>query len=123
MNIAYYMALFDRGTELLTEPLLDRVSADHGKSMTVVAGRVFIEYKKELFEGDVWQLFGGFSRIDSGGMTMTMRLICRNALRARCDIQGSYTSLKTRRRLALDDGVLVGLEGFLIDGLVDRFPN
>ena len=49
MNITSYMALFDQGTDILFQKFGLAVS-ETDSDITMVAGRIYIEHRKELLE-------------------------------------------------------------------------
>ena len=63
MNVASYMALFDQGAKILLQKS-ELGSPEINSDITIVAGRIFIEHKKELLEGEEWKLWSGFVAID-----------------------------------------------------------
>ena len=87
MNVTSYMALFDQGTEILFLKSGLAVS-ETDSDITMVAGRIFIEHRKELLEGEEWELWSGFAAIHPSFMTLTHRIRSGSSLRAVCDIRG-----------------------------------
>jgi acyl-CoA thioesterase FadM len=120
MNVASYMALFDHGTDvLLQESGLVVSGAD--SDITVVAGRIFIEHRKELLECESWELWSGFSTVQPSFMTVTHRLRSGSSLRAVCDIRGAVFSKSTRTAVILDRERLCNARTLIVPGLADRF--
>lgn len=118
MNVTAYMSLFDSGTE----KLLNRCGIpDISNDITVVAGRVLIDFKKELFEGEDWELWSGIVAVNSTNMTITHRLRSDISLRTICDIQGVSFSKHTRTANSLDKKTLNTMNEFIVPGLIDRF--
>ena len=122
MNVTSYMALFDHGTDvLLQESGLVVSGAD--SDITVVAGRISIEHRKELLEGEEWELWSGFAAIHPSFMTVTHRLRSGTALRAICDIRGAAFSKCMRTTVILDQESLCKARKLLVPGLADRFAQ
>lgn len=120
MNVTSYMALFDHGTDvLLQESGLVVPGAD--SDITVVAGRIFIEHRKELLEGEEWELWSGFAAIHPSFVTVSHRLRSGAALRAICDIRGVAFSKCTRTAVVLAPESLCKARNLLVPGLADRF--
>lgn len=121
MNVAAYMALFDKGTFTL----LDSCGfGSPGNDLTVVAARILIDYRKELMEGDQWELWSGVISVHPKYLTLTHRLRSGESLRTVCDIRGTPFSMRTRTSTSLDKEVLKSIGKRIVPGLLDRFnPN
>lgn len=118
MNVTAYMALFDRGTDLLLESCgIGSLSAD----LTMVAARIMIDHRKELLEGEHWELWSGLVRVQPTYLTITHRLRNDVSVRAVCDIRGSPFSMRTRAAVALDESLVNALQEKLVPSLIDRF--
>lgn len=122
MNVTSYMALFDQGTDLLLQKSGFAVS-EIDSDITVVAGRIFIEHRKELLEGEKWELWSGFAAIHPSYMTLTHRLRSGTSLRAVCDIRGATFSKRMRTAVMLDQESLWEAQTLLVPGLADRFEQ
>lgn len=122
MNVTSYMSLFDKGTDSLLQKSGFAVS-EIDSDITVVAGRIFIEHRKELLEGEKWELWSGFVAIYPSFMTLTHRLRSGASLRAICDIRGAAFSKRTRTAVKLDQEFLWKARTLLVPGLVDRFEQ
>lgn len=120
MNVTSYMALFDHGTDVLLQES-GLVASDADSDITVVAGRIFIEHRKELSEGESWELWSGFATVHPSFMTLTHRLRGSASLRAICDIRGAVFSKSTRTAVNLDRVRLWQARTLLVPGLADRF--
>ena len=120
VNIAHYMALFDRGSETLLERLRRRLGPAPG-DFAVVASRIYVEHKNELFEGEPWRLWTGLITLERSFLTLTHRLMSGESLRAKCDIRSVYFSRSTRTSITLDKSALAAAGEFVIAGLSDRF--
>ena len=120
MNVTSYMALFDQGTEILL--LKSGLAASETDSdITMVAGRIFIEHRKELLEGEEWELWSGFAAIHPSFMTLSHRLCSNSSMRAVCDIRGVVFSKLRRISITVDQDCLVKARALLVPGLADRF--
>lgn len=120
MNVTSYMALFDQGTEVFLQRS-GLLAPDADSDRTVVAGRIFIEHRKELMEGEGWELWSGFSALAPSFVTVTHRLRGGASLRAVCDIRGAFFSKSTRTAVNLQQEHLGKAGALLVPGLVDRF--
>ena len=120
MNVASYMALFDQGAKILLQKS-ELGSPEINSDITIVAGRIFIEHKKELLEGEEWKLWSGFVAIDPSFITLTHRLHSGGSLRAVCDIRAAAFSKHLRTSILLDQESLRKAKTMLVHGLRDRF--
>ena len=120
MNVTSYMALFDQGTEILFLKSGLAVS-ETDSDITMVAGRIFIEHRKELLEGEEWELWSGFAAIHPSFMTLTHRIRSGSSLRAVCDIRGVMFSKLRRASITFDQDSLGKARALLVPGLADRF--
>lgn len=118
MNVAAYMALFDRGTDVLLARCGLRIAQS---DLTMVAGRILIEHRKELMQGEPWELWSGVAGAHASHVTVTHRLRGGTSLRAVCDIRGKPFSKQKRAAVTLNDVVLKEVRKLLVAGLVDRF--
>lgn len=122
MNVTSYMSIFDQGTDMLLQKSGFAVS-ETDSDITMVAGRIFIEHRKELLEGEEWELWSGFAAVHPSFMTVTHRLRSGTSLRASCDIRGTAFSIKTRTSTVLDQSILKVATPLVISGIVDRFER
>lgn len=122
MNVTSYMALFDQGTEVLLQKS-GLLAPEADSDRTVVAGRIFIEHRKELMEGEGWELWSGFSALHPSFVTVTHRLRGGTSLRAVCDIRSTAFSMKMRKSIVLDQSILACAASFVVSGIVDRFNH
>ena len=122
MNVTSYMALFDQGTEILFQKSGLAIS-ETDSDITMVAGRIFIEHRKELLEGEEWELWSGFAAIHPSFMTLTHRLRSGYSLRAVCDIRGVVFSKLRRTSITFDQDSLGKAQALLVPGLADRFEK
>jgi len=118
MNVTAYMRLFDRGTNLL----LDRfVTSIYSADLTIVASRIMLEHRRELLQGDSWELWSGVISVTSTYVTLTHRLRSTKSIHAVCHIRGVLFSIETRQSLQFEAKHVNKLSKFIIHGLVDRF--
>ena len=122
MNMTSYMTLFDQGTDILFQKFGLAVS-ETDSDITMVAGRIYIEHRKELLEGEEWELWSGFAAIHPSFMTLTHRLRSGSSLRAVCDIRGVVLSKRTRTSTTFDQDSLEKVRTLLVPGLADRFEE
>lgn len=117
MNVTAYMGIFDQGTDLL----LQKCGLTDGSDHTVVSARMMIDYRKELLLGEPWQLWSGFSSIQSNTLTIVHRLRAVNSMRATCDIKGNSFSKSARYAVPFSLAIHENFSQFLVSGLADRF--
>lgn len=91
------------------------------KELTMVAARILIDHRKELMEGEQWELWSGVVSAHPTYLTVTHRLRGGTSLRAVCDIRGTPFSMRTRAATVLDDVTLKDMGKWIVPGLVDRF--
>lgn len=118
MNVTAYMSLFDKGTFVLLD------SCEFGSprnDLTIVAARVLIDYRKELMEGEPWELWSGVVSAHPSYLTVTHRLRGGASLRAVCDIRGTPFLRQTRTSTVLENWHLKAIGQWVVPGLVDRF--
>ncbi len=121
MNIRWYAAIFDEGTAFILDQLsLERIGTAADRP-TIMASRVYVEHRKEMFEGESWQLWSGLASISRGGATISHRLRCGRAVRATCDIRGVVVARSTRTRRDLPERIIKDAQRLLIPGIADRF--
>lgn len=119
MNVASYMAIFDQGmNELLQQSGL--ISSENRRDLTVVAGRIYIEHRKELLEGEQWTLWSGFSVVQPTFVSVTHRLRSGGGICAVCDIRGAAFSKNTRTAISFATESLAFAQSLLVPGLVSR---
>jgi len=121
MNIAHYVALFDKGTFAMLKKIgIDSASLKENLP-TVVASRIYVAHRKELLLGDRWELWSGFASISKETLTISHRLISNSSSRAVCDIKGEVISPVTRGKSNLSDETVELAQSYLVKGLRDRF--
>jgi acyl-CoA thioester hydrolase len=123
MNIKYYIALFDQGCDVMLEKCGVARSSMADNGLTMVANRIFVAHKKELFEGEDWELMSGVVSLTPDFITLSHRLISGSSIRATCDIRGRFFNTKTRAATALDDKALERAREYIVPGLTDRFQE
>ena len=118
MNMARYLGLFDDACDAL----LGRSGlVVEGNDLTFVAGRVQMAHRRELFEGDGWQIWSGFASVTERGVTFAHRLASEGAVRATCDIYSTPFCLGERTSMRLDGDQMERAASFVIAGLADPF--
>lgn len=119
MNVAAYMKLFDAGMERLLGTLGFSGDADTG----FVAGRIYIEHRRELMEGESWQMWSGIVSVAPNTITVTNRIRSGSAVRAVCDIKGTPFCKLSRSALKMPDQMIERIASALVPGLLDRFDT
>jgi acyl-CoA thioesterase FadM len=118
MNVTAYMALFDKGTNILLE------SCGIGTPNTdfaMVASRIMIDHRREFIFGNEWQLWSGVISATSTYVTLTHRLRSKKSVHAVCDIRGAPLSMVTRQSTYIGEEMVSRLSQYVVQGLVDRF--
>lgn len=123
MNIRWYAAVFDEGTAVIVARLGLGASVTEENRVTLMAARMLIAHKKELFIGEAWQLWSGVASISCDGATISHRLVSGDSVRATCDIRGEAVSLATRERSVLSPQVVSAAQVLIVPGLRDRFAD
>ena len=123
MNIRWYAALFDEGTAFILGRLGIGARAITDGCSTIIASRVYMAHRKEMFEGEAWRLWSGLAAISRDGATISHRLTCARAVRATCDIRGEAVALSTRTRSVLPERVVAQAQRLLVPGIADRFAR
>ena len=118
MNVVSYMTLFDIATEALLEKCGIGVE---GADLTMVAARIMIDYRKELMQGEAWELWSGIVSAQPSYLTITHRLRSAGSQRTVCDIRGMPFSKRTRGAALLNDALLDKVRERIVVGLTDRF--
>ena len=118
MNVVSYMALFDIATDVLLEKCGIGLE---GADLTMVAARINIDYRKELMEGESWELWSGIISAQPSYLTITHRLRSAGSQRAVCDIRGIPFSKRARVATILNDVLLDKVRERIVVGLTDRF--
>ena len=118
MNVVSYMALFDAATDVLLEKCNIGLA---GEDLTMVAARILIDYRKELMEGEAWELWSGIVTAQPNYLTLTHRLRSAGSQRAVCDIRGIPFSIRAREAVMLNEALLSKIRERIITGLTDRF--
>lgn len=120
MNVTAYMALFDKGTNVL----LNRCGIGNcNGDLTMVATRLMIDHRRELIQGDNWELWSGVISAYPTYLTITHRLRSPKSLHAACDIRGVPFSKRSRGAVRFDNDDLMKLQQLIVLGLVDRFDT
>ena len=120
MNMARYLVLFDDACDalLVSSGLLTAES-----DLTFVAGRVQMAHRRELFEGDDWQVWSGFASVTDQSMVFVHRMTSGGGVRATCEILSSPFSMKNRTRAVLSEGQTKPLRGYVVPGVIDPFTT
>jgi len=122
MNVTSYMDIFDQGTNILLNEV-NLVPLETSSNITMVAGRIYIEHRKELLEGESWELWSGFATVSTSFVTVTHRLRGSGSVRAICDIRGSAFSKLTRTSISWDIDSIEKAKALLVPSLLDRFER
>ena len=123
MNIMWYMNIFDRCSDILTQKLgLSGKDAPENE-ITLVAGRIYIAHRKELLENDEFEIWSGLTSISDRGFTISHRAVKNGRIHATCDINANAFSRNYRNSIRLEPGVLKIAEAYIIPGMKDRFAD
>jgi len=121
MNVAHYMDIFDKSMfNLLARMHINEQSIREGR-LTMVASRINMAYRKELLEGDDFQIWAGITGIGGHSMTVSQRLMRGSVAYATCDILAISFSPVERRAVAMEEHVRARAEEFVVDGMKDPF--
>jgi len=123
MNIMWYMNIFDRSSDVLTEKLGLSGKDAPVSGITLVAGRIYIAHRKELLENDEFEIWSGLTSISDTGFTISHRAVKRGRIHATCDIKANAFSRNSRKSIRLEPGVLKIAEAYIIPGMKDRFAD
>lgn len=118
MNVTAYMALFDRGTNILLKRC--GIGVCNG-DLTMVAARIMIDHRREFMPGDCWEMWSGVIAASPTYLTITHRLRSIKSVCTVCDIRGAPFSLETRGTTRFAEDCLAKLYQLIVPGLVDRF--
>lgn len=121
MNVVAYMRLFDEGTDRLLERMGVFDATVSQKRVTVVANRISIAHRKEMFPGEPWDLWTGFATLTPRYVTLVHRLISVGSVRALCHIRGVVFCMERRAAGNLHEDTLAGCRTFLVSGMKDPF--
>lgn len=117
MNVMWYTALFDQGCDGLLRAVGITPETIAAGSTTVVAARLLTSHRRELREGDAWQLWSALCRADPAGLVFVHRLTTGGAAAATCEIHSHAFSPVTRRAASLPDEVVERAQRFLVPGM------
>ena len=123
MNIMWYMNVFDRCSDILTQKLGLSGEDAPENGITLVAGRIYIAHRKELLENDEFEIWSGLTSISDRGFTISHRAVKNGRIHATCDINANAFSRNSRKSIRLAPEVLKTAEAYIIPGMKDRFAN
>ena len=123
MNIMWYMNIFDRCSDILTQnfELSGEDPLDNG--ITLVSGRIYIVHRKELLENDKFEIWSGLASISDRGFTISHRALKNGRIHATCDINANAFSRNSRKSIRLAPETLKTAEAYIIPGMKDRFSD
>lgn len=118
MNMARYLDLFDDACDKLLEEssLLYPV---HG--LTFVAGRVQMAHRRELLEGEDWEIWSGYAAVEAESITFVHRLTSGGRVRATCDIYSTPFSMRDRTSALLGPEAIEKARNFAVPGIQSPF--
>ena len=119
MNMARYLGLFDEACDKLLE---ESGLVVPGNDLTFVAGRVQMAHRRELVEGEEWQIWSGYSFVGERRISFVHRLTS-GGVRATCDIYSSPFSMRTRTSSVLGPDLIDKAMNFAVPGLQDPFSR
>ena len=120
MTMARYLDVFDAACEVLLER--SGLAREDGDS-SFVAGRVRLAHRRELLEGDPFEVISGFISVGTGSVTFAHRLLSGGTIRATCEIYSTPFSIERRASIALIDAEVDGAREFVVPGLRDPFAS
>lgn len=120
MNVTAYVALFDKGADVLLRNLILK-KARIKDEVSLVAGRVYIQHRKELLLGENWELWSGIVSYSRSYITSIHKIKSKNKLCAVCQIRSTPFSLATRTAILLDSETSDFASKYLVPGVVDKF--
>lgn len=123
MNIMWYMALFDKGTDVMLEKIGITSTSMGSDATTTIASRIYVAHRKELLVGEAWELWSGLTSLDAASLTFTHRLVSLATMRATCDIKTNAFSIRTRKQASLPVAILERAKKYLVPGLADYFQR
>ena len=123
MNIMWYMNIFDRCSDILTQKFELSGEATPENGITLVAGRIYIAHRKELVENDEFEIWSGLASISDRGFTISHRAVKNGRIHATCDINANAFSRNSRKSIRLAPEVLKTAEAYIISGMKDRFAD
>nr|WP_269750411.1 acyl-CoA thioesterase [Novosphingopyxis sp. YJ-S2-01] len=118
MNMARYLGLFDEACDAL---LSRSEIIEAGNDLTVVAGRVQMAHRRELFEGEHWQVWSGLASVTEKSIVFVHRLLRENKVCATCDIYSAPFSMAKRSRTTIDCEQVRRLLKLVVPGIRDPF--
>lgn len=118
MNMARYLGLFDLACDKLLEE--SRLICT-GTDLTFVAGRVQMAHRRELLEGEEWEIWSGYAAIDAKSVTFVHRLTSDARVRATCDIYSTPFSMQNRASALLSPELIERARNLAVPGLRNPF--
>jgi acyl-CoA thioesterase FadM len=123
MNVTYYMNLFDKSMLFLLDKInINEQSIKKGMH-TMVASRVNMSYRKELLEGDDYQIMAGITGLRGSSMAISQKLMRGSVTYATCDILSISFSVVERCTVAIENDVLIRVKKYMIDGVKNPFEG
>jgi len=123
MNVVYYLSLFDQAAFKLLEGLSMDKKYIVQNDITLVAGRIYTAHKKEMFNGDNFEIHSGFVNYSETYVTITNRMKRDGVLVASCDMRMNPIRLSDRTTTKIPQALLEQCEKFHIKGLKDIFED
>ena len=120
MTMARYLDVFDAACEVLLEQ--SGLARQDGDS-SFVAGRVRLAHRRELLEGDPYEVVSGFVSVGMGSVTFAHRLLSGGTIRATCEIYSRPFSIGRRASIELTEAEMRGAREFVVPGLRDPFAS
>ena len=122
MNVVSYFNIFEKVSWNLWETMAERASLD--EHLTMVAGRFYIEHRKELLLDDEWEVWSCLVPNDQNSILMVHRIKGQNkGIVATCEIAVSLFNLNQRCHEKVPQSLINIVNEFSIIGLKPRLFN
>lgn len=121
MNIVHYLKFFDQATFCFFEKTGFTEEFISKSSLSIVAGKILTNHKKEMFLGDKFTIKSGFISYDSSSFIITNRMYRNSTLVAVSDMTMCVIDLITRDRTQVPEEILRQCQAYLIPGLKNPF--
>jgi acyl-CoA thioesterase FadM len=119
MNVKSYFGLFESASWAKWKSLSENSELMDSSSM--VAGRFYIEHRKELFEGDQLEVWTGIVPFNESAIIMVHRLTSsNNGLIATCEVLTCFFNLRTREKGDFPPEIMRYIKRNAIEGIKPR---
>lgn len=124
MNIRAYFALFEEGSWHLWDRIRQTVSVDD--DLTMVAGRFYVEHRRELSRDRMWELWSACVLWDATSLILVHRIRASDGAReivATCEVLASGFSMETRAARELPETFRQAAADMALAGYRPRFER